>query len=180
MVAFDIDGCVNDIKQDIIRIGKDYFPSYDVSFHQEGYYLREIWEGASEDCYNDFWNKFGYEIYTNPPQKNFFEVIQYLRKHHISACYITTRDVKKRFNSITFDKITEMWLKKYDLELPIYYWKDKDYIARELGVKLMVEDKPANIIKLQKVTKVLIYNHSYNADMDGIHISDWIEVLQYL
>lgn len=180
MIAFDIDGCINYIKEDIVRVGKEFFASYDVNFHKDGYYLKEIWEGASESVYDRFWLKYGYEIYTNPPQKGVYETIQYLKKSNISACYITTRDVAKSFNGVSFNEITNLWLKKYHIELPVYYRKDKDAAAVELGVQLMVEDKPANILKLQKVTKILIYKHPYNLNMEGTYVACWDDILRYL
>lgn len=180
MIAFDIDGCLNYIKEDIIRMGREYFKTYDVRFHEDGYYLREIYAGAPQEAYDMFWKLYGYEIYTNPPQEGACEVIQYLKSYEIPACFITTRNVSMHFNDIRFDAITDDWLKKYDIGLPVYYRKDKDVAAQEKGVKLMIEDKPANILRLQKVTKVLIFDHPYNNAMDGIHVKDWKTIKKYI
>jgi uncharacterized HAD superfamily protein len=180
MIAFDIDGCLNYIKEDIVKIGKEFFKTSDVEFNREGYYLREIYSGAPQEMYNKFWELHGYEIYTNPPQKDAQEVILYIKQQGIPVCCITTRNVLKKFNGISFDKITTQWLKKYDMELPVYYRKDKDVVAKDLCVSLIVEDKPSNILKLQKVTQVLIFDHPYNENMDGKHVKRWEDVKDYI
>jgi hypothetical protein len=180
MIAFDIDGCMNYIKEDIVRLGEGFFANYEVRFHPEEYYLRDIYAGAPQEAYDAFWEQLGYEIYTNPPREGAGQVIQYLKDRGIPACYITTRDVTRHFRGIAFDKLTDQWLKQYGLELPVHYRPDKDVAARELGVELMVEDKPANIRKLQQVTEVLIFQHPYNAAMEGHHVTDWQQVLDIL
>ena len=180
MIGLDIDGCMNCIKEDIIQIGKTFFGSDEVEFNPSGYYLKEIYSGADDYRYEEFWQKYGYTIYTNPPRDNVGEVIDFIRKNNIEACYVTTRDIRKSFNNIPFASITEDWLKKYDILLPVCYRKDKDKAAQELGINLFVEDKPANILKLQKVTDVLIYEHPYNADIPGKHVTDWNEIKEYI
>ena len=176
MIAFDIDGCVNCIKEDLMRLGKDYFAPYHATFHEDGYYLREIYAGAPEEAYARFWELYGYDIYTAPPKEYVYETIQYVKQKGIPACYITTRDVNKTFGGQSFSKITEQWLEKYRIALPVYYRKDKDRAAQELQVELMVEDKPANILKLQHVTRVLIYKHPYNSNMQGEFVNNWQEI----
>ena len=103
-----------------------------------------------------------------------------MKEKEIEACYITTRDLKKIYNGSSFKDITESWLRRYEIELPVYYRKDKDAIALELGVELMVEDKPDNIMKLQKVTEVLIFDHPYNISIKGNHVNNWYDVLAWI
>lgn len=180
MLAFDIDGCLNYIKEDLHRIGKEYFKRYNSKFNITGYYLKEIWPGAPEEAYEKFWDKYGYEIYTNPPRRDAVDLINLVKEKGIAACYITTRDLNKCFSDVPFKKITEDWLEQYGIDLPVYYRKDKDLAARELDVNLMVEDKPGNIEKLQRVTRVLIFDHPYNEDMQGEHIKSWIEIMNII
>ena len=180
MIAFDIDGCVNCIKEDIVDLGRSYFKSEKVVLDESGYYLRDIYSGAEEKRYDEFWVKYGYEIYTNPPREGFISVVKYLKEKEIEACYITTIDLKKIYNGSSFKDITESWLRRYEIELPVYYRKDKDAIALELGVELMVEDKPDNIMKLQKVTEVLIFDHPYNISIKGNHVNNWYDVLAWI
>lgn len=176
MIAFDIDGCVNNIKEDLIDIGKNFFEPYKAVFNEKGYYLKEIYAGAPEEKYKEFWDKFGYKIYTAPPKSGVYETIDFLKKNRILACYITTRNTERCFNNIFFNEITTKWLKQYDIELPIYYGRDKDTVADKIGVNLIVEDKPENIIRLQKVTNVLIYKHPYNENMAGNFVESWIDI----
>jgi uncharacterized HAD superfamily protein len=171
---------LNYIKEDLYRLGEKYFERYGAEFNPKGYYLKEIWRGAPEEAYSDFWNKYGYEIYTNPPRNDAVDLIKYMKKNGMEACYITTRDLNKSFSGTGFRDITEKWLVQYGIELPVYYRKDKDIAAKELGVTLMVEDKPANILKLQKVTRVLIFDHPYNEDMEGEHMKSWKEIFKLI
>lgn len=178
MIAFDIDGCINGIKEDLIRIGKGFFSIYPVTLKKGGYYLKEIFEGAPDEAYEEFWEKYGYEIYTNPPLPYVWETMNYIKNNNIDACYITTRDIQKTFHGISFDVITSEWLKNYDIEFPVYYRKDKDIAAKSLGITLMVEDKPDHIMKLQKVTNVLIFKHPYNEHLNGEFVENWNEILE--
>lgn len=174
MIAFDIDGCVNNIKEDIIKFGKDFFDAT-VTFEPSGYYLREIYKGATDEQYDLFWEKYGYIIYTNSPKKDFPQIVQLLRRYGIPACYITTRNKEKYFNNIDFDTITLNWLREYEILLPVHYRKDKDVAVVDYGVSLIVEDKPQNIEKLQKVTNVIIFDHPYNRMIAGDRIFCWKE-----
>lgn len=176
MIAFDIDGCVNSIKDDIIRLGAVFFSEYGIKPRTDGYYLRQIYPGAPEKLYDEFWQKHGYEIYTNPPIENVCKTISLVREKNMPACYITTRNTQTVFNGVTLGEITEKWLKKYDIELPVYYTKDKASIVRKLGIKLMIEDKPANITALQPHTNVLIFLHPYNEKMDGTFVQNWKDI----
>lgn len=180
MIAFDIDGCVNTLKEDMIRIGRDFFAKDEVAVDETGYYLHEVFPGASAERYDAFWQQYGYEIYTNPPREDYYAVYEYVKKNQIEACYITTRVPSDSFGDVRYDEMTWNWLKKYEIELPVYFDKAKDKVAAELGVKLMVEDKPANIVKLREVTEVLIFDRSYNLGMPGKHVKNWAEVLEVL
>jgi uncharacterized HAD superfamily protein len=180
MLAFDIDGCMNYIKEDLFRIGEVYFQNFCIQYNPKGYYLKEMWCGAPEKAYSEFWEKYGYEIYTNPPRKDAVKLIKTIKELEISACYITTRDTTKEFSHVSMGEITQKWLIEYGIELPVYYCKHKEIVARELGVNLIVEDKPDNIEKLQKVTNVLIFDHPYNEAMEGNHIKRWDEISAYL
>lgn len=60
------------------------------------------------------------------------------------------------------------------------YSREKNIAAKELGVALMVEDKPANIIRFRRVTDVLIFYHPYNCDLSGRFVKDWFEVMECL
>ncbi len=180
MIAFDIDGCANSIKEDIMTLGKDFFPQSAAHFNPGGYYLREIYPGFEEKLYQEFWEKFGYTIYTNPPKKHVYETISFLKQNNIDCCYITTRDVEKKFDGVTLKEITEDWLDKYDIKLPVYYEKDKQKTVQRLHVKLMVEDKPDNIIKISPFAKVLIYKHPYNQHLQGRFVENWYEIYEFL
>lgn len=180
MIAFDIDGCANGIKEDIIRFGKSFFSEFPVVFNKDGYYLREIFQNAPAQSYETFWQKYGYEIYTAPPLAGVRETMDYLKEGNINACYITSRDVQKTFNGVTLDRITCEWLKNYGITLPVYYSRDKLQTVRSLGVTLMVEDKPDNIIKLQQVTDVLIFRHPYNEHINGTFVGNWSEIMERL
>lgn len=177
MIAFDIDGCMNNIKEDIARIGSNFFSQYSPVIHREGYYLREIFPGLPEELYEKFWDEYGYEIYTNPPKDYVFETVDYIRHAGLKACIITTRDTDRRFSGRDFKEITDEWLQKYNIGLPVYYEKNKHLLVRSLGVELMVEDKPGNILKLQEVTDVLIFRHPYNQNMHGRFVDNWQQVL---
>lgn len=180
MIAFDIDGCVNSIKEDIIRFGKDFFSNFPVIFNEGGYYLREIFQNAPESVYETFWQKYGYSIYTSPPLSGVRETIDYLKKHNIDDCYITSRDKQRTFQDMTLAHITNIWLRSYGILLPVHYCKDKVHIVKSLGVTAMVEDKPDAILKLQKITDVLIFKHSYNACIKGTFVTNWYEIMEIL
>lgn len=180
MIAFDIDGCVNGIKEDIIRFGKKFFSGIPVVFNEGGYYLREIFQNAPEPTYEAFWQKYGYAIYTAPPLPDVRETIDYLKEHDMDACYITARDKQRTFHDMTLAQITKVWITSYGIALPVYYCKDKGNAVRSLGVTVMVEDKPDTILKLQKMTDVLIFRHPYNAYIEGAFVTDWSEIMERL
>lgn len=180
MIAFDIDGCLNGIKNDLIRLGSTFFDRNNITFNPRGYYLKEIYSGASQEAYDEFWVLYGFQIYTNPPLKGVWDTINYLKRNSIDACYITTRNTTQRFGGIRFDKLTEAWLKKYDIELPVYYEKDKVSLAKSLDVTLMVEDKPKNIESLSKSVQVLIFKHPYNEHLNGIFVDNWKDILDFI
>ncbi len=180
MIAFDIDGCMNNIKEDIIRLGKDYFKDYNVGFNAAGYYIKDIYPGASDKVYEMFWERFGYEIYTNSPKHGVRETISFLRENNIQSCIITSRNPQREFSGVNLRNITTIWLKKNNIELPVYHTKNKSLLAASLNVKLMIEDKPANILSLQRITKVLIYQHPYNSFLNGIFVENWDDIKNYI
>lgn len=180
MIAFDIDGCINRCKEDAVCYGLKFFAEYQVVFNKDGYYLKDVFQSAPSQAYERFWQKFGYDIYTASPLDGVKETVCQLKDNNISACYITSRDTCKTFGGITFGRITSDWLKKYDIELPVYYCKDKLQAVKALGVKLMVEDKPENIIALRGLTDVIIFRHSYNKHIDGVSASSWSEIADML
>ncbi len=180
MIAFDIDGCVNGIKADLIRLGKDFFSEYPVVCNESGYYLKEMFPGAPESSYDEFWQKYGYDIHTAPPLDGVRETIGCLKEHHIDACYITARDRQRTFRGIPFDDLTSEWLRSYGIDLPVWYCKEKVNAVTSLGVTVMVEDKPGTILKLQDITEVLIFRHKYNEHLKGTFVSDWYEIRERL
>lgn len=161
MIAFDIDGCINKSKEDAVCYGLKFFAGYQVVFNKDGYYLKDVFQGA-------------------PPLDGVKETVHKLKECNISACYITSRDTCKTFGGITFEQITDDWLKKYDIQLPVYYCKDKLQAAKSLGVRLMVEDKPENILALRSFTDVMIFRHGYNKHIDGMSASSWSEIADIL
>ncbi len=180
MIAFDIDGCINKSKEDAVCYGLKFFAGYQVAFNKDGYYLKDVFQGAPPQAYEIFWQKFGYDIYTAPPLDGVKETVYMLKESNILACYITSRDTCKTFGGITFEQITSDWLKKYDIQLPVYYCKDKLQAAKALGVRLMVEDKPENILALRDFTDVIIFRHGYNRYIDGVSASSWSEIADIL
>lgn len=180
MIAFDIDGCINCLDEVFWREGEKFFEGRGFKFHPEKYSAKEIWEGATEEDLQEFYNTCEYDMLNEDPREGVREVIQYLKDNNLPACYITARHPEIVRNGHTIEEITRNWLKKHDLGLPLYFCHEKDVLAKELGVQLFVEDCPEFVEKLQKVTEVLIFTHDYNKDCEGTHVYDWREVLEHI
>ncbi len=180
MIAFDIDGCANGVKEDIVRYGADFFSGFPAAFNESGYYLREIFSNAPETAYEEFWQKYGLTIYTAHPSDGVRETIDYLKEHDVEACYITSRDRQRTFGGMTFEDLTDRWLRNYGIMLPVYYCRNKADIVRSLDVSVMVEDKPETILRLQGITNVLIFRHKYNEHLSGTFVNNWHEIKEKL
>lgn len=173
-VAFDIDGCMNYLKEDILLYGKIFYSKKrSVIINESGYYFRDVFSDVTDEEYNQFWEEYGYELYMNSPREGVVDVVHKLQKDNIRVILITSRQEGKKYNSVTLKKMTEMWMKKNDIEVQVFFTTEKGRIVRSENVLLMIEDKVKNIISLSKLTDVMAFSHKYNENLDIAYISTW-------
>ena len=181
MVAFDIDGCSNTIREDAEVLAREFFKGENYTFCPEAYYLRDKFAGLSDERYHDFWSRYALEIYDRPPRPGVKEVLDYLESKNVPVCFLSARTADKNFYGVRTKELTENWLKKYGISRPVQYVpKQKAQTARQLGVTLAVEDEPEYIKQLSEVCRVLIYEMPYNIGSEGEKVHNWEEILNII
>lgn len=184
-IGVDIDGVLTDIEKFEIECGGKYFYDLDKPIiNPNGYGSYEIFKPTEEQD-NIYWKDAIYEYIKEPARRFAGEVLRKLLRKGHEVYIITNRisdlsysDIKpKHMKNIVID-----WLKENSIPYTklIFSDKNKEKEIVENNIDIMIEDKPKNIEKLSKITKVFCYDAKYNETIVGkniIRCYSWYDIL---
>jgi len=152
---------------------------------QNGFDVNQVFR-ANKKQLSKFWVKqyFKYCI-TQPARTGAKEAISKIRKDKTKVIIITGRmlSYEKNFIGAFMRRSVKFWLWKNGIKHDkIVFCPENDNKAElcdGLGVDVMIEDKPQNVISISKTIPTICFNASYNRDCDGENIyrvHNWDEV----
>ncbi len=180
-IAIDIDGVITDLETFIDQEGEKYYGYKAID--KSGYDLDTRFKVSREEC-DAFWDKIFYKyITTISTRPNAKEITHKLHEEGNKIFIITSRKFFPQYGWKTKEEMTASTLKFLSIN-DIYYDKyietddPKVKATLENKIDVFIEDSPKNIKELSKVTNVIIFESSYNKDLDcsEYHAKDWNEV----
>jgi len=195
-IGIDIDGVLTDVFKFQIEEGTKYCQKVKKGalIHPDVYDSAEMF-GWDEETDLNFWrdNIFDYAK-NNPVIPGASENIKKLKEdgHEIfiiTARWLTAKDAKVYVEQNAekvgerMRKIVKMWLAENDIiyDHIIFSGDDKEKSILENHIDVMIEDSPANLTQLSKITKMICMDWPYNRNIQNDSIKrcyHWDEIYQ--
>ncbi len=166
-IGIDIDDTISDTFESAIVYAKEYInnelkrePVIDMTKVRDHYYIRDMF-GLSHDEAENFWTKYYTKIINNvKPKKLSVEMINKLKEEGNNIIIITARWNGEEIDAF---KISENWLKKYNLNFDKMYVgiENKAEIAVKENIDLFIDDSIRNC---EEVSAVGIKSYLFNAE----------------
>ena len=185
-IGIDIDGVLTDQHKFIIDFGTEYFKTRNIDYkiHKDIYESEKTFEVTKEQWAN-FLKEHVFNYSKNITIRPFAaEAINKLKNKDneiiiITARYYTTYENE---NKKIMQNIVKEWLDKNNVIYDeIIFSEDKLGVCKKLGINLMIEDKPENILSISKEIPVICYDHPYNQKLSNTNIircHDWYEIFE--
>lgn len=174
-IAFDIDGVFTNLEKYMLEVGGEYFKekfNMDI-VNPKGNGIKEIFECTDEQEYQ-FWRDNIIEYSSKYPMRvGCKETIKKIKEDGNKIFIITSR-IKADEKSLV-GALMRTYVKKFLKDIPYEAIEfcsvknspqDKREACLKHNIDLIVEDTPANIDELQKVTKVVCFDAAYNREID--------------
>ncbi len=178
-LGFDIDGVLTAEGEGNDNIWVKYLQKFlgeNIEIKNNSYDFCEAFE-LSQETMDEFLSEYLEEIYASvPPAPLADKILAELKnKFNKEIVLITARDKK-------FKSLTENWLDKHEIKYDkLFHESDKAEIADNLQIKLFVDDKKENIIKLNKIgIATLVFDHHHNQDLDPKYYIKRVESWQQI
>jgi len=178
-IGIDIDGVLANFVGGAKKLVKKHF-GIDMreSDHDEVKHYDWYKDYLSDSQTNKFWKvlKATEDFWLNLQPTKAFQPNQVLNilnsLRHSENIYFISSALPTRGLPVT--KQREAWLESYGiLDAQVIITKDKVKTAKDLGVKVFLEDSPYWIDQLKKAgLKVFIISYPYNAGRDGVYVPD--------
>lgn len=174
-IGIDIDGVLTDEHRFIIDNGTKFFNEMNIPyvFHNDIYDSKEVFE-VTEEQYNLFWDKYLLDYSINFEIRPYAsEIIKKLNDENNKIFIITARSFTtyENENKEKMQKIVKDWLSKNNVVYnQIIFSEEKAKVCKKLGIDIMIEDKPENVIAVSKEIPVLCYDHPYNSSLKNENI----------
>lgn len=171
-IGIDVDGTITDLQRFQIDRGSKYLNKKVVN--PNCMQLRNLFD-VSSDVELQFWDDVVFDYASNFPVKTY--VKEELDRMHDNGdeIYIITA----RYHTYLQDdlgrkmrKIVREWFNKNDLYFDklVFTKENKLQRCKELGIDIMIEDKPANIKSIATYIPVIVIDQVYNRHVSGDNI----------
>ncbi|HBA37354.1 MAG TPA: hypothetical protein DCY94_01395, partial [Firmicutes bacterium] len=172
-IAIDIDGVLTDLELFMETEGEK-FVGHPVVDHN-GYDIDTKFN-ASKETKEAFWDaKFRDYIINAPFKDKVSEITNKLHEDGNEIFIITSRKWHPEYGFKTKEDMTAANLKSlrqaniyFDHYVEAPFPKVKE--TKDLKIDIFLEDNPTNVIELEKVTKVLLFDAFYNRHVNGKNI----------
>ena len=174
-IGIDIDGVLTDFEKWQLEVGSKFFLSYNKTIQDPNGYDSNIVFDVDQETDSAFWKEYLYEYAKKEPARKYAgEVIKKLKEKGYQIYIITARHLTNQNNIIGQEmrNIVINWLKENDITYDdiIFSPEDKLEICMELGINIMIEDKPENILNISKIIPVICFHAGYNKSCVGSNI----------
>lgn len=174
-IGVDIDGVLTAEHEFIIETGTKFFYENNIPYvvHNDIYDSPEIF-GVSKNNYDLFWKKYFFEYAVNVSPRGYAaEVLEKLKQEGNEIIIITARPFTTYENEYTEQmKILAIdWLSKNKIPYDKIIFSDKKaQDCQKLGIDIMIEDKPDNILSVSEVIPVICYENPFNKNISKDNI----------
>ena len=184
-IGIDIDGVLADVLLYELDVANKYAVLNNLGSvkNPNGYSCSEIFDitQAKED---DFWNVAIKEYINIPARKFADEVTAKLKEEGHEIFIVTARTNNLSYTDISAEEMkkhVQNWLKENNIVYDKIVWTKKEKLSacKENQIDVLVEDKPSNIKQVASIIPVMVYDHRYNADIEGkniIRVFSWYDI----
>jgi len=190
-IGVDIDGVLTDFESFVLTSGKKYFEKkYNMQIADpNGFDVDQVF-GATKKQLRKFW-ELHYVRYCIllPCRMGAREAISRLRENGSRIIIITGRmlSYEKNFLGAFMRSSVKLWLWKNGIAYDkIVFCPEHDHkteLCNDLGIDIMIEDKPQNVRSISKSIPTICMNASYNQGCEGENItrvSNWEEIYKVI
>ena len=187
-IGIDIDGVLTNEHDYIINNGTKYFAEKNIPYNVSiNIYDSPELFNVSKENYNMFWGYHLIDYFVNIPTRQYAkEIIKKLKEEGNEIYIITARPFTYTESKFKEDmiNITKEWLAKNEIyydELVFSNTKLED--CNRLGIDIMIEDKPTNILSVSKSIPVICYDQPYNKEIIKENIYrcySWYDIYKFL
>lgn len=185
-IGIDIDGVLTKLESYVDEKATSYFGKGIVDSTGQDVDVRY---GVSEEECNRFWDDVFFDYIVNCDFKEDSDKITKKLEEDGNTIYIIT--ARKFYPQYGFKDASDMRnytlesLKAHNINYSEYHEADAPKVGKieELGIDVMIDDEPNNIIPLAKVTKVIIFDASYNRHINienTYRAHSWNEVYEII
>jgi len=186
-ISVDIDGVLTDFENFVLINGKKYFgKKYNMQIVEpNGFDVNQVF-GATKKQLRKFWEKYYFKYcIIQPVRIGARETIAKLKKEGNKIIIITGRmlSYEKNFMGAFMRSSVKFWLWKngiiYDKIIFCPEHDHKAELCNDLGINIMLEDKPQNAFLISKSLPIICFDAAYNRDCKGENINraqNWDEV----
>lgn len=188
-IGIDIDGVLNDVEEWHLAYGSKYCAIHNIKrdIHPDKYLIKDQFELTDEEE-QVFWNEYVFDLVVAIPPRYFAsEVIHKLREMGNKIIILSGRNGMKLPKECQHQNnfYVEEWLKKHNIEYDdiLIDSTNKKQDCFDLGIDVMIEDKPSNVLAVSEDIPVLCFHTKYNRDLMGkniIRVYSWYEIYSYL
>lgn len=189
-IGVDIDGVLTDFERFVNSHGIKYFKKTRNTqiVDPNGFDVDQVF-GVSKKQLRKFWRKHCYSYcIAESARDGASEVISALRREGKTITIITGRmkSYNKNLLGVLMRNSVKFWLWKNNIEYDkIIFCQENDNkveICNDLGIEIIVEDKPQNILAISKAIPTICVDASYNRECCGeniFRVKDFAQ-MQYL
>lgn len=182
-IAVDIDGTLNRIADEILRLGRHYFGRNPVfTGSTQDYQVSQLF-GVTKEMEEKFWEEYSEELYLNSKVQPFAaDVLMALKKAGFEITILTSRSHKK-MKLEKLREITERWLWENNIVYnQVIFEQDKAGYCTINRIPFAVDDNPKLLLEYQAAgVKEIGIRWYHNKEMQNVRmVGNWIEVWDVL